>query len=85
MASFVCLTVKLLPALKSTFLPLSIVLLVAPLLAVTSKPFIVPRPAPLISRLPAAFLATVMPSLPTTLTLPFVAGTSVPLAWIVHN
>ena len=87
----VCFTVTLLPPENSTVLP-SVIFLAAvsepaAVLPVdlTLKLFIVPRPEPLIVISPFAVLDTVIPSAPFTFTLPPLAGTSVPLAWIVQS
>ena len=90
-ALLVCFTVTLLPPENSTVLP-SVIFLAAvsepsAVLPVdlTLKLFIVPRPEPLIVISPLAVLDTVIPSVPFTFTLPPLAGTSVPLAWIVQS
>ena len=89
-SSLVCFTVRFLPPENSTVLPLVMLLAVVSESAVvlpedlTLKLFIVPRPAPLIVISPLADLDTVIPSAPLTFTLPPLAGTSVPLAWIVQ-
>ena len=86
----VCFTVRFLPPENSTVLPSVIFLAAVSESAVvlpedlTLKLFIVPRPAPLIVISPLADLDTVIPSAPLTFTLPPLAGTSVPLAWIVQ-
>ena len=81
----------LLPPENSTVLP-SVIFLAAvsepsAVLPVdlTLKLLIVPRPEPLIVISPFAVLDTVIPSAPFTFTLPPLAGTSVPLAWIVQS